>query len=98
MYTGTTTKQPREVRNYALDLSEALMAGDAVVSATAEVLCLKNETDTDLTATVESTSSSAVQLVVSGGTGGENYKVSVLTTTSLGETLEDEIMIRVREY
>lgn len=94
---GKPKKQPAEERFLDINLSADLLPGDAVSGSTVSVACISDAPDGTLLATVTAVSVTSVRLFVTGGTNGKDYKVTVLTETAMGEKLEDEVIVRVRE-
>ena len=94
---GKTTKQPGESRFYDIDLSQDLMDGDYVTSVALSVTCTTTPADTSMDALVHTATGSVVRLFAFGGTSGETYKLTTTATTSFGEVLEDEIIVKVKE-
>jgi len=91
---GTITKQPREVIDFDVDYTTALANRPSILqSATSEV----TPAGLTLTSTAVYTNANKVKVIVSGGTSGTTYKVTVLTTTNDGLTYEDEANVIVEE-
>ena len=84
-------KQPAEVKDYDIDYSEWLTAGDNVQAASVEVA--------PVGLTVESTfiNDPRVKIWVSGGTTGTTYKLTVTATTADGRVKQDEFKVKVKD-
>ena len=85
-------KQPSESRVYDIDFSANLAAGEtisAVSSCTAS--------PSGLTLGAASYTGTKVQIRISGGVTGTQYKVTAIVTTSAGNTLEGEGNLLVLE-
>ena len=84
-------KQPAEVKDYDIDYSEWLTAGDNVQAASVEVA--------PIGLTVESTfiNDPRVKIWVSGGTTGTTYKLTVTATTADGRVKQDEFKVKVKD-
>jgi GH24 family phage-related lysozyme (muramidase) len=88
---ATVQKQPGEKRRWGIDYSEALDAGDQVISVSSE------STPEGLTVNAYNGPDS-VRVSCSGGTDGVTYKVTLtVTTTNSNEIFEDELYVRVKE-
>ena len=97
----TFIKQPAEIIRYTVDFSKALDVGDTVASVTYSgvenvqgfvsadsVLMLSDE---------QIDPSVGVRHLVSGGVSGQTYKATVRVATTLGETLEHEYRVKVKD-
>ncbi len=91
MNIGSFTKQPVEVKDYDIDYSEWLTAGDNVQSATVAVA------PTGLTVTSVFVNDPRVKIWLSGGTDGTQYKLTVTMTTADGRIKQDEFKVRVKD-
>lgn len=91
----TRTKQPAEVRKITFDFATKLNTGDAVATVVGNAL----EVAAGLTASAPSIVGATVTALVSGGlaTNALGYKVSCRVTTTLGETLELDVYVRVAD-
>ena len=85
------------------DAKDALLAGDALVSL-ASFVCKRDSDGADVTILlVEAGSPSVFGNKVTflkkegGGTDGENYKYTAIVRTKLGETLEEDLIMPIRE-
>lgn len=83
-------KQPAEVLDYDVLLAKWMVEGDSIVSVSATA-------DTGLTVEGVSFSGTTVKVWVSGGTDGNNYKVTVKALTNDGRLKEVDFTVRVRE-
>lgn len=97
--------QPHESRWLTINFGakDALLAGDSLASLTS-LVCTKVSDGTDVTATMVETASPSIvgNKVTSlkkagGGTHGEDYKFTALVHTTLGEDLEEELIVEIRE-
>lgn len=92
-------KQPWEERFWGIYYGDWLADGDSVGSVLpATVECLSTPGDVALTVantTVIDTTHTKVE--VHGGTDGEKYKITVRATTTLGEGIEAEIVVKVKD-
>ena len=87
---GKFTQQPAEVIDYAVDFGPWVSdRNDNVVSYTASA-------DAGV-AISHSRTDNVVRVVVSGGTNGERYKVTVRASTAAGLTKEVEFWVRIKE-
>ena len=97
MILGRYTKQPQEVSDYDIDFTPWLRSGESLSNASATRACLTSA-DTSLVVVSTTLSSAIVRVRLSGGLAGEDYKVTVLTTSSSGRVDESEFKVKVREY
>lgn len=89
---GTITKQPREIIDFDISYASFLVGRtDSLASIVTEV------TGVGLGVLYSTISGSSVKAVLTGGTDGQSYKVTVITTTTAGLVLEDEITVLVEE-
>jgi hypothetical protein len=91
------TKQPSEKRRLAFDASRALITGDTIASYEAKIF---DAAGVDLSATMIAGSSNTDTLIyvwVQAGTTGLVYFLRVRITTTLGEIIEDDLAVNVRE-
>lgn len=89
---GKFTKQPVEVQDYDIDFTDYLaFHSDTAVSHTVAV-------ETGLTLEASSMTSGIVKAFVSGGTDGNQYKVSATITTDGGRVKQGDILVKVKEF
>lgn len=89
---GTYTKQPAEVETYSIDYTDDLIEEDTVASAIVAV------SPAGLTIDSSTTNSPRVKVGLSGGTVGVRYKTTVTTTTAHGRVLQDEFIVKIKDY
>lgn len=88
-------KQPREVLNYQVDYRPWLQPGEDISSSEVSVLPVTDPAlDLSNTYSVET---GIVGFIVSAGTSGQTYQVTILTTTTNGQVVEREIYYTVEE-
>jgi len=91
-------KQPGEDRLYDVPFSGLLRTGDTLTSV---VVAQENQGNvtgsTDLTLGAVSNDGATAQVRISEGTDGEDYKLEFTGTTTNGDTLEMDVMIKVRD-
>lgn len=89
-------KQPSEVRQYTMDFANLLATGETITvdSVSHE---LRGGGISDLTVYNEAVSGSTVVFWVSGGTDNQTYRIEIIVTTSLGQTLEGDGLLSVRD-
>jgi len=89
-------QSPSERKRYVIDYADWLSTGETVssftftVSPTTAPAFIVNGTGLSLTNT-------DIIFFASGGVDGQNYKVEVFATTSIGEIKEDVILFDVRD-
>lgn len=96
MSTPSLVKQPAESRVYVMDFSGLLAQGETLTGVTS-VSYSSPSGDAALTLVGSATYSGVyAQQRISGGTSGKYYTVTFVVTTSLGNTLEGEGILQVR--
>ena len=95
MKLGTLTKQPAETRLQMFGYVNALSSGDTV-SAAALKSVIPTATGGVSVSSVSVTTPN-VYFFVSGGADDTDYVVTLTVDTALGETYEDELVVKVRE-
>jgi len=82
-----------------MDFSALLAAGETLSSVSSISQAARGNVQgaASLNIGAGSTSGSKVQFRISGGTNGEDYKITVVVTTSQGNTLEGEGWLYVRD-
>jgi len=105
----TITKQPGETRLVSMDFSNKMQTGETIVSVDniAQQIYVENGPDlptTDLTFSGQAFSGQVAQCLVSGGqipTRDDipecDYKVTFTVTTSNGQILENDGILKVKE-
>lgn len=89
---GKFTKQPADVQDYDIDFTEYLTSqSDTAVSHTVAV-------ETGITIVASALASGVVKTFLSGGTNGQQYKLTATITTAGGRVKQAEIIIKVKEY
>lgn len=89
---NTYIKQPSEVLDYDIEYVDFLSDGDSLFSGTASA------SPAGLTVHAPLVVGTKLKVWVEGGTAGITYKVTILATTTLSRTKEDELVFRVKEY
>ncbi len=93
----TWTKQPSEKRRLAFDAVNALISGDTIAAYEAKIF---NAAGADLSATMIAGSSktdTVVYVWVQAGTTGLQYFLKIKITSTLGEVIEDDLVVNVIE-
>jgi hypothetical protein len=85
------TKDPDETLDYDVDFVRWLPVSDTITSAVAEI------TDTTATITQTDVSSTSIKVWITGGTAGDNGKVTVRATTDQGRVKEASFRIRIKD-
>ena len=98
-YIGDFEKQPGESYTITVDYTGKLPSGAEVDSGTvAAVVVQSGDTDNSvLSSTTATTTTTSAAIKVTGGTDGEDYKVTFTTTLDNTDVLEDDVLMRVRE-
>ena len=84
------TKQPADVLDYDIDLTDWMSSGDSVQNTTASA-------ESGLTVSVSNANTTTPKVWCSSGTDGTTYKVTVTVTTTDGRTKEIDFKISVRD-
>ena len=92
MKLGSFIKQPRERESYTINYSLDLTAGDNLQGATSSIEPAGLQIDQ------LDVFDPRVRFWVVGGEVGISYKVTITATTSDGRILEDEVMIKIKDY
>ncbi len=99
MIPASWKKQPSEKRRLAFDASKAMITGDTIPSSSYEAKIF-NAAGDDLSATMlagSSNTDTVVYVWVQAGTSGLVYFLRVKITTTLGEIIEDDLAVIVKE-
>lgn len=93
MRLGQFIKQPGETESYTVTYEDDLTAGDNL-----ESVALVSVVPVGLVVDQIFVFDPRVRFFASGGTDGVVYKVTIRATTADSRILEDEIIIKVKEY
>lgn len=91
MNLGNFSKQPVEVKDYDIDYSEWMTAGDNVESVVVVVA------PTGLTVESVFVNDPRVKVWLSGGSDATQYKLTVTMTSADGRIKQDEFKIKVKD-
>lgn len=89
---GTFTKQPAEKESYSIDYADDLVDQDAIASVEVTV------TPIGLTIASSLVVGTRVKVLLSGGTDGVKYKITATATTDDGRILQDEFILKIKDY
>lgn len=87
---GKFSKQPDEILDYDVDYSD-WFSSRADTPASHSVVA-----EAGITKVSDALTGSTVRVVLSGGTSGESYKITVLLTTSDGIVKEADFVVKVK--
>ena len=93
----TWEKQPWMKRRLPFNLSTAMITGDSILSFEAKIY---NAAGDDLSGTMlagQSNTDTIAYVWVQGGTTGTSYFLRVRVTTTLGELIEDDLNVIVKQ-
>jgi len=91
----TFEKQPGEVRYFDISFVDWLAkVGDTGASVTGAI---SNAPDSSLVLSATLLNAGVVRIVVSGGTSGKKYTVSVRVTTAFPQVKEADVYVKVKE-
>lgn len=93
MPTPSLIKQPSESRLYSMDFSPMLAHGETIASVTS---CVATPVGLTLSGAPAASTVFAHQRIL-GGTSGVRYTVTFVVLTSLGNTLEAEGILQVKD-
>lgn len=95
MKLGSFIKQPRERESYTINYAQDLTSGDNLLRAASQI-----EPDAPAGLQIDQLDvfDPRVRFWVVGGEVGISYKITITTTTTDGRILEDEVMIKIKEY
>jgi hypothetical protein len=97
MKPATWTKQPYPKRRLPFNLSKSMISGDTIATFDAKIFDSAGE---DLSATMiagSSNTDTVVYVWVQGGEDGSVYFLRIRVTTTMGEVIEDDLAIIVKE-
>ena len=89
---GKFIKQPAEKESYSIEYAEDLINTDSIASATVSVF------PADLTLVSYLIVGTRIKVVLSGGTAGIKYKVTVTASTEDARILQDEFIVTIKDY
>lgn len=90
---GVVNKQPREIIDFDISYAQFLAGRtDTLDSVVTEVT-----PSGALSVAFTNISGTSVKTVIQSGVDGQTYKVTVITTTTAGLILEDEVTVMVQE-
>lgn len=95
MATPTVIKQPTESRLFSMEFAALLGAGETLVGITS--VTITPTTASPLTSSGNALSGTQAQFRLTAGLTNTRYKVTVIVTTSLGNTLEGEGYCQVED-
>lgn len=93
-------KQPGEDYSIAIEFLDKLPTGRTLTSGTVAALDLGTGTSasaTVLASTTATISGTQARVKVQAGTHGKDYKITFLCDLDNGETLEEDVIMKVRE-
>lgn len=92
MILGTVTQQPAERLSYTFDYGQYLTDGDNIETAVGFV----EPAGLELEAVI--VLDPRVRFWIRGGSHGVRYKVTITSNTADGRVLQDELIVRVRDF
>jgi hypothetical protein len=95
------TKQPGENILFDMPLAKIMRTGDTISGYVATFPTYTNmgkvASSTNITIVSSTYSGTTAQIRISAGQANENYKITVRVTTTLGDTIEADGMLYVRD-
>jgi len=92
-YVPSVIKQPAESRLFTMEFAALLATGETLAGVTS----VTDDPTGTLTLTGETYSGSQASVRIAGGTDGVTYKITFVVTTSAGNTLEAEGLLKVED-
>lgn len=89
---GSYIKQPAEKDSYSINYADDLIDSDGIASVDVTV------DPSGLTIVSSLVVGTRVKVLLSGGTNGMKYKVTATATTDDGRILQDEFIIKIKDY
>ena len=89
----TLTKQPSETRIFSMSFSNKLISSTETIASIDSIAIYPD--DASLIATEHSIGSTNANISVSSGDDNRTYKITVIVTTSTGQILENEGLLKV---
>lgn len=97
MSTPSCVKQPSESRVYTMDFSAQLAQGEVITGVTSVAYDGPTGDTTLVISGIASYTDTTANQRISGGTSGARYDVTMIVTTSFGNTLEGEGVLQVKD-
>lgn len=95
----TYTKQPHEIKDYDIDYAPWLAPmSDTINDVQVFVVCETDPQDSTLLCTQVSATADRCKFWMSGGTDGNQYKLTAQVTTVGGRLDESELMFVIKDY
>jgi hypothetical protein len=99
---GKFTKQPAEREAYAIEYEDDLADGDTIIDdplPTVVITVLGSRVDSaPLTLDAVDVTGTRVTWWLSSGTDGLSYKVTVTASTASGRILQDEVILKIKDF
>lgn len=97
---GTTTKQPAETEKYSIYYGDDVSPTDNISLQFLGLIAIDESTTglPTIDSYVVDSVGQRVNMLISGGTAGVVYKITVRVITDTGRVLEDEFKLRIKEY
>lgn len=91
--------RPYENKSYTVHFDKILPDGVTLASVISVAIAASGNVAeiTPLSSAAEAASGTKVSMKLSGGTDGEDYEITVKCTDSNGDTVGDDVMIKVRK-
>jgi hypothetical protein len=88
-------KQAAEKRQYAMNFANLMATAETISSISSVTSELRGEGTTDLTISSTAISGQTVVMWIAGGTKAHAYRIEVIITTSGGQILEGDGILKV---
>lgn len=102
MILGRFVKQPAERETYAIEYADDLATGDTILADPPPVIQIELQgtaLDTSpLRIDALDVTGTRVTMWISSGTVRQAYKITVTVTTTSGRVLQDEFIIKIKDY
>lgn len=103
MIIGRFVKQPAEREAYAIEYEDDLASADSMVADPAPVIAIAAQLaavldPTPLALAAFDVAGTRVTLWLGAGSVGQSYKITVTASTASGRILQDEFIIKIKDY
>ena len=90
-------KQPSETRAYSMDFSNLMASAETITNINSVGSELRGRGVSDLTITGTGITGQTIKMNIAGGTHAKVYVIETLITTSSGQILEGDGMLKVED-
>lgn len=91
------SKQPSEKRKYSMSFANLMDSDETISSITSVTSEKRGEGSSDLVITNTAINGQTIEMWIEGGTNRKTYRIEVKISTSGGQELEGDGMLKVKE-